>query len=111
MFYRGFIDVFYRENLGCVVTDFKTSSKPIEKGTTKEKKYKLQIGGYAVAVEEMFEEKNIKVNKASILVVPTKSAILQEVVCEGEELSNYKEEFKNLCVKWHNENGQGFLFQ
>lgn len=111
-FYRGKTDVFYNENgIGRVVTDYKTASKLIVKGSVKESIYKLQLGAYANAIEEMFAEKDVKVAKASILAVQTKSAMIQEIVCQGDELQEQKEAFKTLCKEWHIKNNQGFLFE
>jgi len=112
LFYRGKADVFYKEKgIGRVVTDFKTSSKRIEKGTVKELKYKRQLGAYALAVEHMFKEQEVKINKASILAVQTKSALIQEIVCQGDELEEQKKEFETLVKEWHIKNGQGFIFE
>lgn len=111
LFFRGKADVFYNMNgIGRAITDFKTSSKPIEKGSVKEYKYKLQLGAYALSFEEMLKDQNVVINRASILVVMTKSAILQEIICEGEELGNMKSEFKTLVRDWHIKNNQEFLF-
>jgi len=111
LFFRGKTDVFYNQNgIGRVVTDFKTSSKPIEKGSIKELKYKRQLGAYALGIEHMFKEKNVKVNKSSILVVQTKSTLIQEIFCENEELEEQKREFENLVKEWHKINNQAFLF-
>ena len=112
-FFRGLTDVFYNERgIGRVVTDFKTTSKQIEKGTTKWLKYHRQLGAYAVGIEDMFEAtgKEVKVNKSSILAVHTKSNLIQEITCEGSELEEQKNEFKTLCIEWHKTNGQSFLF-
>jgi ATP-dependent exoDNAse (exonuclease V) beta subunit len=111
LFFRGKTDVFYNQmGFGRVVTDFKTSSKPIEKGTVKELKYKIQLGAYAIGIEHMFKEKNVKVNKSSILVMQTKSTLIQEIFCQGEELEEQKKEFETLVKAWHIKNNQGFLF-
>jgi len=111
LFVRGKTDVFYNEKgVGRVVTDFKSSGKLIEKGSVKELKYKRQLGAYALFLEEMFKEKDVKINKATILVCLTNSALIQEIICEGEELEEQKREFKTLCIDWHIKNNQGFLF-
>ena len=112
LFFRGKTDVFYNERVfGRVVTDFKTSSKLIEKGSTKELKYKRQLGGYVLGIEHMLKDQNIKINKASILVIQTKSTIIQEIICQNEDLEEQKREFENLVKDWHiNKNNQSFLF-
>lgn len=111
LFFRGKADVFYNENgVGRVITDFKTSSKPIERGSIKELKYKRQLGAYAIALEHMLKDQNIKIEKASILVITTKSALIQEIYCQGEELEEQKKEFETLVKQWHKINGQEFLF-
>lgn len=112
LFFRGKTDVFYNQlGIGRVVTDFKTTSKPIEKGSVKELKYKRQLGAYALAIEHMFKEKEVKVTKSSILAIQTKSTLIQEIFCEGEELEEQKREFENLVKEWHKINNQGFLFE
>jgi hypothetical protein len=109
LFYRGKTDVFYKELNNKLVTDFKTSSKLIEKGSVKERKYKLQLGGYVYALEDMLKEQSVTINKASILVIQTKSTNIQEIFVEGDELEKQKEEFKNLVKQFHINNNQGFL--
>jgi len=96
--------LFKERVLGPKVTDFKTSSDYIKKNSVKEYKYKCQLGGYCLALDEMFEEKGIVINAASILCVSTKSDILQEIECSGSELQEYKEKFKNLTIEWHKAN-------
>jgi len=111
LFYRGKADVFYNENgIGRVVTDFKTSSKLIKKGSIKELKYKRQLGAYALGLEHMLSKQDVKINKASLLVIQTKSTIIQEIVCCREELEQQKNEFEKLVKEWHYKNNQGFLF-
>lgn len=111
LFYRGKADVFYNENgVGKVITDFKGTSKRIEKGTVKELKYKRQLGGYALAAEHLFKDKNVKIEKASILAVHTKSDFIQEIICSGDELIEQKKEFETLTKEWHRINNQSFLF-
>jgi len=109
-FFRGKLDVIYKELLyGICVTDFKTSSSNIKKGSIKEKKYKLQCGAYCIAIEDMFEEKNIKINKSSILCMNTKTNGVQNIEIIGDELNSYKEEFKTLLREYHIKNNQEFL--
>lgn len=112
LFYRGKADILFKERVhGPKVTDFKTSSGYIKKDSVKEYKYKCQLGGYCLALDEMFEEKGIIVNAASILCVNTKSDILQEIECSGTELLEYKEKFKTLVIQWHKINGSESLMQ
>jgi hypothetical protein len=108
LFYRGKLDVLYDEP-GChnVITDFKAYSKEVVEGSVKEIKIKRQLGAYALALEHM---KNIKVTKASILAVIKSSSSIQEIICEGKELEEQKMEFEKLVRKWHELNGQNFLF-
>lgn len=106
LFYRGKLDILFKERvMGPKLTDFKTSSGYIKKGSVKEFKYKCQLGGYALALDEMLEERNIKINVASILCVNTKSNVLQEIECSGAELQEYKERFRCLVIDWHKEHG------
>ena len=102
--------MIYNENLyGTVISDFKTSSSAIKKDSIKEKKYKYQLSAYCIAVEDMFEEKQLKINKASIISIQTKSDLVQSIELTGEELNEYKEGFKTLVHDWHIKNGQEFL--
>lgn len=111
LFYRGKIDLFYNiPHIGKSILDFKSSSSTIKKGSTKEKKYKLQLGGYALGVEHMFAQKNIKINKSSFLIIMTNSNIISEITCENEELEEQKNEFKTLIKEWHIKNKQSFLY-
>ncbi len=110
LFYRGKLDVFYKDRVfGVCVTDFKTSTAYIKKGSMKEHKYFLQLGGYVNAVEEMYKEKNLQIKKSSILCVNTKSDELQEIVLAGKELEKYKTEFKTLVKEFHIINNQKYL--
>ena len=110
LFYRGLADVFFQDRVfGPVVTDFKTSSGYIKKGSVKELKYKYQLGAYANALEEMYKEKGLLIKRSTILCVNTKTEGLQEVVCEGKELQEYKDKFKTLVKNWHIKNNQGYL--
>jgi CobQ-like glutamine amidotransferase family enzyme len=81
----------------------------IKKGSVKELKYKCQLGGYSAALDEMYLEKGITIKRSSILCVSTKSEILQEIICEGKELEEYKERFKTLVKEWHIKNNQTYL--
>ena len=109
-YYRGFADLVYiKKGYGRAISDFKTLSKPIQKGSIKEKKYKLQLGGYAIALEDMLENK-VSVNYASIIGVQTKTNLIQEIVLSDKELEEYKKEFCALAREWHIKNGQDFLF-
>lgn len=112
LFFRGKADILFKERIhGPKVTDFKTSSGYIKKGSVKEYKYKCQLGGYTLALDEMFKEKGIIVNSSSILCVNTHSDILQEIECSGNELQEYKEKFKSLAIEWHKQNGSQSLIQ
>jgi len=112
LFYRGKMDVFYNEKgTGRVITDFKTSSKLIEKGSIKELKYKRQLGAYALGIEHMLKNQNIKINKASLLIINSNSTLIQEVFCQNEELEEQKTEFENLVKNYHINNNQSFLFE
>lgn len=113
MFFRGKADLVYAlQGIGTCVTDWKSTSKRIEEGTAKMKKYKVQVGGYAVAVEDMYKNqgKNTKVARSSIVAIHTRGSFIQEIMCEGEELEEQKEKFKTLCLEWHRINNQAFLF-
>lgn len=110
LFYRGILDVFFQNRIfGPSVTDFKTSSGYIKKGTVKELKYKYQLGGYSNALDEMYKDKGLNIKRSSILCVNTKTEELQEVVCEGKELEHFKNEFKTIVKNWHIKHNQGYL--
>jgi hypothetical protein len=112
LFYRGIVDAFFQDRVyGPVVTDFKTSSDYIKKGSIKELKYKYQLGGYASAVEEMYKDKGLLIKRSTILCVNTKTEALQEIAVEGKELEEYKEKFKTLAKEWHIKHNQGYLIQ
>ena len=110
LFYRGKVDVFFQDNVfGPVITDFKTSNGYIKKGSVKEYKYFLQLGGYASAVEEMYKDKELKIKRSTILCINTKTEGLQEIILDGTELEHYKNEFKTICKEWHIKHNQGYL--
>ena len=111
-FYRGALDILYKYN-NLRLTDYKTSSKKIEKDTIKEYKYKCQLGAYSNAIDELLLLKgsNKNVEYASLLIFLTNDSNLQEIILEGKELKYYKEEFKTLAIKWHINNNQEFLIK
>lgn len=111
LFYRGKIDIVYR-NLGISLSDFKTTNGPISIGSVKEKKYKLQLGGYALALEHMYKEKqnDLEINYTSIISMHTKSNMIFITECKDEELQRYKNDFAELCKEWHVKNNQSFIF-
>jgi hypothetical protein len=112
LFYRGKLDIFYKDRLfNLSLTDFKSSNGKIKKGSTKEIKYKLQLGAYVNCIEEMYKEKGIIVNRASILCVDKQSDILQEIELCGIELNNYKDKFKTLILDYHKKNNQEYLIE
>jgi len=110
LFFRGLVDIFYQDKIfGPAVTDFKTSNGYIKKSSVKELKYKYQLGGYVLALEEMYKSKGLTIKRSSILCINTKTEGLQEIVCEAKELEHYKEEFKTLIKNYHIKNNQGYL--
>jgi len=112
LFYRGKVDWTYiRKQSQLAVSDFKTSSKPIEKGSRKEEGYKYQLGAYGLGFDHMLEKdgKDRKVEYASIISVHTKSNLVQSISLEGDELEHYKNEFAKIVKDWHIQNGQEFL--
>jgi len=110
LFYRGKLDVLYKDPIfGLSLTDLKSSNGRIKKGSSKEISYFFQLGGYANAIEEMYVEKGLIINQASILCVDKQSDILQEIVLSGAELNEYKEKFRNLVREYHIKNKQSYL--
>jgi hypothetical protein len=111
-FYRGKLDIFYKHKLfGLAVTDLKSSNGKIKQGSAKEYKYKLQLGGYANCIDEMYVEKKINVNYASILCIDKQTEILQEISSSGNELQKLKDDFKTLCKNFHIKNNQSYLIE
>ncbi len=111
LYFRGLADIVYkRKGYGLASSDFKTSSTFIERGSIKEKKYKLQLGAYGLALDHMFKDKGIKTNYSSIISMHTKSSMIQLIECEGQDLEENKKEFKTLVKEWHKNNNQEFLF-
>jgi hypothetical protein len=112
LFYRGKLDIFYKDKLfGFSITDFKSSNGRIKKGSTKELKYFLQLGGYTSAIEEMYKEKGLIINRALILCIDKQSDILQELELNGTKLSEYKEKFKTITVEFHKKNNMEYLLK
>jgi len=110
LFYRGKLDVLYRDKMfGIALTDLKSSNGKISKGSTKELKYFYQLGGYAYALDEMYKEKNLVVNKAAILCIDKQSDILQEIELTGVKLAEFKEKFKTLIIDYHIKHEQEYL--
>jgi len=109
LFYRGKLDIFYLNKIfGYTVTDFKTSSDYIKKGSVKEYKYFLQLGAYSNCIDEMYKEK-VNIKRASILCINTKLDKLQEIICVGKQLQEYKEKFKTMTKNFHIKNNQKYL--
>jgi hypothetical protein len=110
LFYRGKLDILYKDKLfGLSLTDFKSSNGKIKNGSTKELKYRYQLGGYANCIDEMYKEQNVIINRASILCVDKNNDILQEIECVGKELQEYKEKFKVLVIEYHKKNNTEYL--
>jgi len=113
LFFRGKGDLAYINTLSNYVsTDYKTSSALISSGSVKETKYKLQIGGYSIAFEEMYaaQGKHISFADGEIVCVVTKTGNVQTINISGDEMYHYKQEFKKLAKQWHLNNNQSFLF-
>lgn len=104
--YRGAYDINYlwpaANKLNNVITDYKSASSFIEKGSTKERKYKLQLSGYWTAYEQMTKN---KLDYAKIWV-SVKNAGTQEILIGRKEYNDLWEEFKELCVHFHKQHGQ-----
>jgi len=110
LFYRGKLDILYKDKLfGLSLTDFKSSNGKIKKGSTKELKYFLQLGAYSNCIREMYKEKNIVCNRASILCVDKQNDILQEILLSGLELKKYEQQFCELVKEYHYKNGNDYL--
>jgi len=112
LFYRGKLDILYKDKLfGLSLTDLKSSNGRIKKGSVKELKYKLQLGAYSKCISEMYEEKGITINRASILCVDKQSDILQEICLNGKELIEYENKFIELVKEYHVKKENDFLLR
>ncbi|MGL5691332.1 MAG: PD-(D/E)XK nuclease family protein [Bacteroidales bacterium] len=110
VFTRGALDIIYVYNGKICVSDFKTSSKYIEQGSVKEYKYKVQLGGYAVMLEDTFGDK-MPISLCSIICLSTSNDEndVQEISISGEEMEKYKELFRNYAKAWHTQNNQEYV--
>jgi len=112
LFYRGKLDILYKDKLfGLSLTDFKSSNGRIKKGSTKEIKYFYQLGAYANCLDEMYAEKNLVMNRASILCVDKQTDLLQEIELTGVNLQEYKEKWKTLITDYHIKHNQEYLIR
>jgi hypothetical protein len=110
LFYRGKLDILYKDKLfGLSLCDLKSSNGRIKKGSTKELKYKLQLGAYSRCISEMYKEKGVKCTNASILCVDKNTDILQEIKISGNELIEYENKFVDLIKEYHIKNDQEYL--
>lgn len=110
LFYRGKLDIFYKDKIyGLSITDIKSTNGKIKKNSAKEEKYKYQLSAYVLALEDMYKEKNIKINHASLLCIDKQSDVLQEIELVGEELRKYKTNFETIVREYHKNNGTQFL--
>lgn len=104
--YRGAYDINYlwpaMNKLNNVITDYKSSSSFIEKGSVKERKYKLQLSGYWSAYEQMTGN---ELDVAKIWV-SVKNSGTQEIMIGRHEYNDLWEEFQDLCIHFHNQHGQ-----
>lgn len=104
--YRGAYDINYlwpaMNKLNNVITDYKSSSSAIEKGSTKERKYKLQLSGYWTAYEQMTGRQL----DAAKIWVSIKNAGTQEIMIGRSEYNDLYQEFTELCVHFHEQHGQ-----
>jgi hypothetical protein len=111
-FYRGKLDILYKNKLfGLSITDFKSSNGKIKKGSAKEYKMKLQLGAYSLCIKNMYQEKGITVNYASILCIDKQNDILQEIVLSGAELTDYENKFIELVKEYHIKHEQEYLIK
>jgi hypothetical protein len=110
LFYRGKLDILYKDNLfGISLTDLKSSNDKVKKGSIKEYKHFLQLGAYANCLDEMYKDKGLIIKNASILNISKKTDELQEIVLSGTNLTDFKEKFKTLIRDYHIKNNQEYL--
>lgn len=57
----------------------------------------------------MYGNKNLEIKRASILCINTKLDKLQEIICVGKQLQEYKEKFKTMTKNFHIKNNQKYL--
>jgi hypothetical protein len=110
--YRGAYDINYlwsaANKLNNVITDYKSASSYIEKGSTKERKYKLQLSGYWAAYEQMTGN---QLDFAKIWV-SVKNAGTQEILISRPEYNDLFAEFTELCEHFHKTHNQDLsMFQ
>jgi hypothetical protein len=77
-----------------VIADFKSANAPREENTVK--KYRNQVGAYAIAFEEIY---NKPVHRGEIWISYPDG--LQKVVVKDQELEKHKLEFIELAEKYH----------
>jgi len=104
--YRGAYDINYlwpaANKLNNVITDYKSSSSYVEKGSVKERKYMLQLSGYWTAYEQMTGN---KLDFAKIWV-SVKNAGTQEILIDRSQYAELYHEFSELCEHFHKMHGQ-----
>jgi len=105
--FRGMYDINYiqkRNNrLFNILGDYKSAGNPIDKGSTKERKYKLQLAGYWYAYEL---DSPHRLSGAKIWV-SIKNYGTQEIsVTDRNEYEDLFAEFKELALHFHKINNQ-----
>jgi CRISPR/Cas system-associated exonuclease Cas4 (RecB family) len=93
--FAGTTDFGYLDgNNYIVITDFKSASSP--RGEEIIDKYKCQAAAYAIAFEEMYKK---PVQRGEIWISHPDGLQIEEVA--GQEMIQKKEEFIELCKKYH----------
>lgn len=106
--YRGMYDINYLKHIPPtkflnIIGDYKSSSKYIPKGSTKERKYKLQLSGYWYAYELMTGN---NLDGAKIWVSVKNEGTQEISIIDKEEYKDLFEEFKELAYHFHKSNNQ-----
>lgn len=105
--YRGQYDINYlwqnANKLNNVITDYKSSSSLVEKGSVKESKYKLQLSGYWKAYELITGN---ELDYAKLWIAIKNSDVCQEIIIDRHEIEDLYAEFTELCTAYHTANRQ-----
>jgi hypothetical protein len=104
--YRGAYDINYLKDVNGdyqnVITDYKTSSKRVQKGSVKEQKYLLQLAAYWMAYEHL---KKTELNQAKLWIA-IKDGDTQEIKIGKEEARKHYKTFSKLCNEYHTKHNQ-----
>lgn len=96
--YGGTVDILAKKGDEVILIDVKT-----KKGIYKDAK--VQCGGYAIALDYMFESPHLYVNKAIICHIPKTNPKVKAIPIEGDKFESCKKAFINLVELHYNLEG------